>query len=345
MIFDQDKQGTLCDGDAPLGYRSLTRRCRLILALYLLILSVALLPGKAAAGGWEDAIETVSKSADAYFTYAVEVGGTRWAGTMYNGYMSVEHQCAITGRMLGLDEAIKHIEEFDYPPMDARSDPHELLVFSISLENWVRAAKWALTASEDQRINFWNLDCVGQFKIASDLFINSNNPNAEFVVDGKQLHVYGDIDFGFAQRFDAVLRASPGVTEVTLGSGGGSVVDALVAGTIIRSRGLNTALYGNCYSACPLVFMGGTHRTIWAAPYRLGFHQIYTENGRPIAFDDELYQTVGHYIERMGGNQLSVLLWMYSASPSEMLEPQSQDLCDAIVATWIQRTCGIDMDR
>ena len=301
------------------------------------------LPGKALAGRWEDAIETVTNSADEYHEYAVEVGGTGWAGTMYNGYKSVEHRCAIVGRMLGHIEAIKHIEEFEYPPMDARSDPQDLLVFAISLDNWAGGAKWAINATNDQRINFWNLDCVGRFEIASDLFMENDNPSAEFRVDGNRLDVYGDIEFGFADRFAAILDASPSVTVVTLGSGGGSVRDALIAGMLIRQRGLDTSLWGNCYSACPLVFMGGIGRLVWAAPYRLGFHQIYTGEGIPIAFDDPLYQLVYQYIREMGGNPEYVLPWMFMALPSDMHEPHPQELCDAFVATWVQRKCAIDI--
>jgi hypothetical protein len=302
-----------------------------------------LVASEATATSWEKAIETVSKKAEEYHNYAVDVGGTSWAGTMYNGYKSVDHQCAILGRMLGHNEAIKHIEEFAYPPMDARSDPHDLLVFAISLRNWVGAARWAKDANRDQRINVWNLDCVGQFGISSNLFMKSENPNAEFEVQGKQLHVYGDIDFGFANRFAAVLKVNPSITEVTLGSGGGSVRDALIAGMMIRQRGLDTTIYGNCYSACPLVFIGGKRRVVWAAPYRLGFHQIYTGGGVPIPFDDQLYGLVSQYVAEMGGDSQYVLSWMFSASPSEMYEPEAQELCDAVFATFVQRICGVDM--
>ena len=326
-----------------MNYRTSISSVGCSLALCVFATAVPLLPSKASAGGWEDAIATVAKSADEYFAYAVDVGGTSWAGTMYNGYKFVQHKCAITGRMLGQIDAIKHIEEFDYPPMDTRSDPHDLLVFAISLDNWVGGAEWALAASEDQRINFWNLDCVGQFEIASGLFLESISATAELEIVGRQLRVYGDIESGFADRFAAILEDSPDVTEVTLGSGGGSVIDALIAGTLIRDRGLATTIYGNCYSACPLLYMGGSPRTIWAAPYRLGFHQIYTGNGVPLAFDHPTYTLVSHYIREMGGDSVSVLAWMYSASPSEMFEPQPQELCDAVVATWVQRLCGIDM--
>ena len=311
--------------------------------LSLVMLLACLLSGPARADNWEKAIATVERSAAKYFEYAVEVGGTSFAGTMYNGYKTQEHQCAILGRMLDHAEAIRHLEEFDYPPMDASSDPHDLLVFSISLENWVAAARWAKSATVDQRINRWNLDCVGQFGIASTLFMKSDKPEAEFQVDGKQLHVYGDIDAGFADRFEQALNANTAISEVTLGSGGGSVRDALLAGLLIRSRGLDTTIYGNCYLACPLVFLGGNHRVVWAAPYRLGFHQIYTGAGVPIPFDDELYGLVAHYIAKMGGDPTMVLAWMYSAGPSEMFEPEPEDLCAATVATFVQRICGTDM--
>jgi hypothetical protein len=303
-----------------------------------------LVAGVARADSWDEAITAVEKSAAEYFTYAVEVGGTSWAGTMYNGYKSQEHECAILGRMLDHVEAIKHLEEFDYPPMDARSDPHDLLVFSISLENWVAAARWAKDATLDQRINRWNLDCVGQFGIASTLFMESAKPEAEFEVKGAQLHVYGDIDVGFADRFEQVLNANTSISEVTLGSGGGSVRDALIAGLLIRNRGLDTTIYGNCYSACPLVFLGGDHRVLWAAPHRLGFHQIYTGEGVPTPLDDQIYKLVAQYIARMGGDPSAVLAWMYSAGPSEMFEPEPEDLCAANVATFVQRICGRDMN-
>jgi hypothetical protein len=299
--------------------------------------------GTARADSWDEAIATVEQSASEYFEYAVEVGGTSHAGTMYNGYKSLEHQCAILGRMLRHQDSIRHLEEFEYPPMDTRSDPHDLLVFSISLENWVAAARWAKSATEDQRINRWNLDCVGEFGIASTLFMEAARPEAEFVADGTQLHVYGDIDTGFAERFEQALNANPSVSEVTLGSGGGSVRDALIAGLLIRSRGLDTTIYGNCYSACPLVFLGGNDRVVWAAPHRLGFHQIYTGAGVPIPLDDQLYGLVAQYVAEMGGDPSRVLAWMFSAGPSEMFEPEPEDLCAANVATFVQRTCGRDM--
>lgn len=308
-------------------------------------LSMQILAGSAHAISWTEAIDNVENTAKKYFDYAVEVGGTSWAGTMYNGYKFQEHSCAILGRMLGHSDGIKHIEEFEYPPMDARSDPHDLLVFSISLDNWSAAARRAVKAKDHERINEWNLDCVGKFGISNALFMDNLRPNAEFKRQGNQLHVYGDIDQGFAERFETALNENPSITEVTLGSGGGSIRDAIMAGIMIRERSLDTTIYGNCYSACPLVFLGGARRVVWAAPYRLGFHQIYTGTGDAVPFDSPIYTLVAEYVISMGADPSQVLPWMYVAGPNEMYEPEPDQLCQAIFATFVQRICGVDMEH
>ncbi len=291
---------------------------------------------------WEVAIERVEASADEYFEYAVRTGGTSWAGTMYNGYHSQRHQCAILGRMLGKIESIREIEYLEYPPLDASSDPHDLLVFSISLKNWVGAARWALAAETHERINTWNLDCVGSHGISISMSIESPREEADFQRDGNQLYVYGAIEQGFYERFLEALQANSGIEEVVLGSGGGSVRDAILSGVEIRRRGLYTTIFGNCFSACPLVFMGGTRRVIWAAPHDLGFHQIYRGNGVPVSLDDPIYTLTANYIESMGIDSMVVIQWMSNAAPHEMYEPDVRTLCAPRVATFVQRTCSSD---
>lgn len=306
----------------------------------LMVIALGSMCATARADSWDEAIAIVERSAQDYFDYAVEVGGTGFAGSMYNGYMFSEHRCAVLGRMLGELDAIRHLEEFEYPPMDARSEPHDLLVFSISLGNWVSAARWAVDASRDERITRWNLDCVGQFDIPRTVALQSLNPQAEFNVDDQHLLVYGDIDVGFAGRFIDVLEENPQITTVALGSGGGSVRDAILAGLAIRDRGLDTTIFGNCFSACPLVFMGGWERVLWASPYRLGFHQVYVGDGHAISFDSETYNLISSYVFEMGGNGDSLVTWMHASAPANMFHPEAEELCAANVATFIQRICG-----
>ena len=80
----------------------------------------------------------------------------------------------------------------------------------------------------------------------------------------------GDITAGFAEGLARALAENAKIETVALGSAGGSLVDALKAGRMIRALGLNTTLWSNCYSACTIVFLGGERRRfgrpirIWA---------------------------------------------------------------------------------
>jgi len=161
----------------------------------------------------------------------------------------------------------------------------------------------------------------------------------EMVRDGTLL-VYGDIDWGVHERFIEALDDHQGVSTIAFGSAGGSVMDAILIGMEIRMRGLATTLHGPCYSACPLAFMGGTERRIWMGPGpHLGFHRVYTTSGA-LPLDDEIYDQIVRYLVLKDVEPLPVLKWMASAEPSEMHEPELEELCDPGVATWIQRTCG-----
>jgi hypothetical protein len=170
--------------------------------------------------------------------------------------------------------------------------------------------------------------------------MESSQPNATFEIKGKTLVVYGDIDAGFFERLKSQLDATPTIEEIGLKSGGGSVRDALLAGYEIRRRGLSTTLYGNCFSACPLVFMGGVKRILWASPHRLGFHQIYTGEGIPLSADDPVCDLAAKYMVAMGVDPQVVIPWMLSARPSEMFEPDVSSLCSSGVSTFVQRICG-----
>ena len=86
------------------------------------------------------AAEKVEASATEYRDYARR-HDTTWAGAMYNDWHITRHTCAVLGRMLGTADVIQHLERMDYPPLleppPTDDYPHEMLVFSISLENWV----------------------------------------------------------------------------------------------------------------------------------------------------------------------------------------------------------------
>lgn len=290
---------------------------------------------------WTSAIANVKAEVQAYHDYLYATAGSISAGVMYAPYGYAEHRCAILGRMLGQPELIRNLETFEYPLRDGTVDTYELQLFAASLSLWVDAAEWAVGADESERINTWNLDCAGRYGIPLSAMMLSSRPEADFEYDSgtRRLSVYGDIDFGFVGRFQAALQAYPDAREVALGSGGGSVRDALLAGNLIRQRGLDTTIFGNCYSACPLVFAGGVNRNLWASAARLGFHQIYVGQGAALPFDDPIYQVVNQYLSEMGANPDIVIPWMWSAPPGSMFVPEPRDMCTSQIATFIQRIC------
>lgn len=311
-------------------------------ALSLVLLLSALLPSgsRAQNADWEAAIVRVEKPAMEYADYAFNILGSIWVGPANYSIKFHTHRCAIIGRMLGQSDAIRHIETIDYPPINRSIDAFDLLIFSMTLENWVAAARSTVEMNRDERVNVWNLECVGEMRISANLFMKSAQPNATFEINGRTLVVYGHIDVGFFDRLEIRLDSNPTIEEVALGSGGGSIRDALLAGYEIRRRGLSTTLNGNCFSACPLVFMGGLERILWASPHRLGFHQIYTDEGTALSADDPVYGLIAQYMVTMGVNPRVVIPWMLSARPSEMFEPDVSDLCSPGVSTFVQRVCG-----
>lgn len=94
---------------------------------------------------------------------------------------------------------------------------------------------------------------------------------------GGALRVTGTIMPGSAASFAAqVEQYAEYIKTVALDSPGGSVVDALEMGRLIREKGLATSVAAGslCASSCPLVFAGGKERV--AAPASaIAVHQIY----------------------------------------------------------------------
>lgn len=288
---------------------------------------------------WESSIEIVSEKSTRYYEYALKLGAGH-PGTALQGIGHQRHICAIVGRMLGFVDEIFEAETFDDPPLAPDSNPSDLMVHSLFLDSWVAAARRATAMTEVQRKSLWNLECVGYHGIPADAYLDDASLRGDFSIQDNIVVVYGDIDRGFFQRFKIFLYQNSGIKSVALGSAGGSVVDAILSGIEIRKRNLDTTLHGPCFSACPLVFIGGVNRTIWMGPGpHLGFHRVYTASGQ-VPLSDEIYERITEYLIAMGVDPAPVLQWMARASSDEIFEPNLDELCRPRVATWVQRICG-----
>jgi hypothetical protein len=87
----------------------------------------------------------------------------------------------------------------------------------------------------------------------------------------QRLVLTGDLDFGSTRALRAALDAHADVRVVQLESRGGRVKEGLALGALLRDRGLDTLVTGECSSACVTAFAGGARRLI-TAEARLGLH-------------------------------------------------------------------------
>jgi hypothetical protein len=302
----------------------------------------SLFSSQLAAKNWDETIVLVEKRAAEIWERGKSLGADTFLGTAVNEVDIPKHKCAILGRMLGHVGAVSELEE--HPEPELSSDPtseelYNLMVYSHSLSNWVFVARSATAQTKIQRKHSWNLDCVGQMGIPRNTYEEIAESSAEFVVDGTDLRVLGDIESGFTDKLVYQLDTNAQINRVVLGSRGGNVKEALLAGFEIRNRKLDTTLSSNCLSACPLVFLGGIRRTIWSPYPKLGFHQLSDKAGTPIKTSSNLYVAMERYAEAMGANPSFVLASMLRAGPSEVFEPDFDSLCTNKVVTWVQRLC------
>ena len=311
----------------PLGACTLLR--------YAIFLATIAFPAQAIANQWDEAIAKAEKRAQNYHDRATALGFPVHAGTMFNELDVSVHACSILGRLLKRESLIKHLEQ-KYP--NQSKDGSDFRYAAISLDNWALTARRLLKLDEPRRIEAWNLDCVGQHGIPAGAQIVSRRSTAFFDRDGNVLRILGDVNGGFAEKLRIALKANRGVDTVALGSGGGSVLEAVSAGRIIRANGLETTLWNNCYSACSLVFLGGTRRTIWSPYPKLGFHKMST-NGVAIPANHPAYAGVAKYAGEMGVEWSVLIKAMLSAEPSSMKYLSHDEMCASRITTWIQRSC------
>ncbi|NCT87033.1 hypothetical protein GXB84_06775 [Stenotrophomonas acidaminiphila] len=279
------------------------------------------------------------------FQAGVAIDGHTHAGTAFNEIHIPEHKCFVLGHLLGKADLVKPLGINYEPDYDTQTTENasDLRIMAVSLDNFASVAKHILSMSHDERVVTWNLDCAGQLDLPK-VYIQQEGQSSFYVVtnEGRALKVLGDIEEGFAQKIRDAIEANPTVEVVALGSGGGYVHEAMAAGAYIRSKGLDTTLFNNCYSACPLVFMAGVERQNWSPYPKLGFHQIYTSDGQAIPLDSEPYRQIFGYLMRMGIEPRYVLQKMWSAPPEGMtnVDGEDDDLCRASITTWIQRGCS-----
>jgi hypothetical protein len=262
-------------------------------------------------------------------------------GTIHNDWGLIEARCASLAYFLDKREIYKRLIVISAPQIiNGRNAKtlFDLALYIRSLENRAYAVKSVVNLSQSERVEMWNLDCVGKLNIGNSHTVRSLSSIALFSVKGDSLFILGNIERGFFERFRKVLKENPNIKNIYVGSGGGSVRDAMMSGLLIRKLELTTTLYTDCYSSCPLLFMGGSKRLVWSPYPRFGFHQV-SSDGQEISREHIAYKVIGQYAYKMGVNGQQIVALMYQATPLQMKYQDVSQLCATGITTWVQRMC------
>ncbi|MGI9310021.1 MAG: hypothetical protein ACR2P7_00640 [bacterium] len=138
------------------------------------------------------------------------------------------------------------------------------------------------------------------FLLSGALSANAN-ANEKFSIDGGILHYNTDLPKNENDQeiteddvdyFKKVLKENPDIKTVHITSSGGITWAAIEIADLIIDYDLNTHVTGVCFSACPLLFLGGTKRTLERGS-KIGFHRSWW----PVDDLKEYYESEKEYYE------------------------------------------------
>ena len=189
--------------------------------------------------------------------------------------------------------------------------------------------------------------------------------NEKFKVDGEVLHYNTELALEEINRYIMdedvefllkTLKDNPNIKTINLTSWGGYISAAVEMADIIIDFELDTHVKEICFSACPLLLIGGETRTLERGS-KIGFHRsswgsdsmksFYEDKGtRELygwknefdfsswVYDDsqeEIYSQFKYYLER--GVSPSFVIETMKARPEDGWYPRRKDLLEANVIT------------
>lgn len=135
----------------------------------------------------------------------------------------------------------------------------------------------------------------------------------------------GRIEKGTGKQFASFVEAQSGeLKKLYLHSPGGSVRDALMMSSLLRSSKIDTVVPADAYcaSSCPIVFAGGRRRTAGKRAW-IGVHQIYAAASTPGGVNDGMAHAQaisGRVQEHLGKMGIDPAAWIHAMkTPSDQL--------------------------
>jgi len=158
--------------------------------------------------------------------------------------------------------------------------------------------------------------CCVSWPAAASLSIRVDPPDYDKRVAGNarwDVYLEGDIEIGAAERVRRELeQIGADGADVYLDSTGGSLIDGIDIGRLLRKLGASTTVGvrssgasavdpGKCFSACAIAFLGGVYRYVPSGSL-YGVHRVSTSVRSPQDFDvgQMVAAQVAGYIRDMG---------------------------------------------
>ena len=149
-------------------------------------------------------------------------------------------------------------------------------------------------------------------------------PNSDFHL----VMISGNIERSDAARFtDKIVGVSKAI--VILDSPGGSVIDGILIGKIIRGNKFATAVLENtlCASSCALIWLAGTQRFAEVSSV-VGFHAAYIyKNGKQVEIGVG-NALIGSYLNQLGLSESAVIF--VTSAPPEGIERLEKGKANAV---------------
>lgn len=146
-----------------------------------------------------------------------------------------------------------------------------------------------------------------------------------------QVNLAGIIDFVMFDAFKQAISGDQNVKRVVLDSHGGRIFAARAIAKLVRENSLSTHVDGTCASACTLIYIAGTRRSL-GAEGRLGFHGYSNESQvQVVSPSEEEAKDRATFLSH--GVDPSFVSKMFHASPHDMWFPSRKELLDAGVVT------------
>jgi hypothetical protein len=120
---------------------------------------------------------------------------------------------------------------------------------------------------------------------------------------GRAIRISGEIRSGLSDALADLLEANPEVERLELESPGGSVREGLELAELVEKYSLDTEVRTYCDSACTLVFVAGSERSL-APRAALGFHRCRSVLWYyALLYDDEHNAELARYLQSKGVSQ------------------------------------------